>query len=169
MHSQHTLHHRWCQRLQPDTESQRDWWKSEWWSQSTIHCSFSSCGEQLPPHLFPISIDGRGTQLATAPPTKHHPNSQTYTSTQICTHACTQGTHVLYYVCAEYRCTKTHLQLQSYCSMSALCGIGTDNIVVPPTEQFIQEVHTQSSSSVEVVVMVDGAKPESEWDKCIHT
>ena len=74
-----------------------------------------------------------------------------------CMHTWTQNGH-----------TKTHLQLSPYCDVSALCWIGINDIVVPPTEELIQEVHTQSPSCVEVVVMVDGAKPETEWDNGIR-
>lgn len=51
------------------------------------------------------------------------------------------NTHALHgYTCihahtqTQNRYTKTHLQLPPDCHVSALCWIGIDNIVVPPTE-----------------------------------
>ena len=58
--------------------------------------------------------------------------------------------------------THTHLQLPPNGSVVALCRSGTGDVVVPATEDLIQEVHTQSPSCVDVVVMVDWAKPEQK-------
>ena len=82
--------------------------------------------------------------------THAHAHTHAHTHTHKHTHTHTRAhTH-----------THTHLQLPPYGSVMALCRIGTGDVVVPSTEHLIQEVHAQSPPCVDVVVMVDGAKPK---------